>query len=1069
MNTVSKLSYMINGWKVFGLLIIISSINVTAQVTFIENTVVTNEALYFWKADDPKPYHYGASINPHGNCMKVSNGYVFYTWYRGGWADRTLMVSRKKIGEGNWVHVALPAKMSLVGGKGDTHLTTNIGICPIDGTVHLMFDHHNEDLNYIRSKKNIAYGPDSDFTAANFLPQQDYLIPGKKVTGVTYPDLFNNDLGEMYFERRLGSAVGGDIIMTYYNGDTWSNEVKIIQGRGAEVTQGERNFCYGSAYFLNGKFYYTYSPRWAESPTRLNEGVYVMELGSRMDSQATTLDGKSYPLPIIDHAPFIIADPRSVPDNAGWAGGPQLAISPKNDIYLYQKPKGTNAYNYLRKQNETEFTEDRNKGSLGVFYGNRMYKFNLSGGNFVITSALAGTYDWREDYRTSVGINDRKSITIMDDGTIAVVFSEAVNSATVPIHCFVFQLTKEEYTSQTISFDPISDKTEGDANFALSATASSGLPVSYRSSDTSIARIVNGNEVQIMGAGSCDIVASQKGNGTYDEAAEVSQTLVVNANASKSNQIITFSLNPNTYTWGNPDQELNATVSSGLPVQYESTNTDVAIIVDGKIQVKRSGTTTINALQPGDPTYNAAPIVGHEYTVPIRQQVINFEAITAVTSGDPAFNLDATSNNPDANLRFLCPNNQVAVVWDDQVRQILGAGTATITVSDTGNDYFTSAQASRTITVNPKTHQIPSTIEAEYYTSKSGVNVTRWSNTVFYLNSWNVNDFAEYTINVPEDGTYEIEVFAASPGSTKKLKIMNGATQLASVSLTKTPNLTNFKGTKVNVMLQKGVQNIKVVGEVGGFNYDKMKISGGPGGGGGGDDEGVYKLVNVATGKYLGAGGNSAGPVIMHDTGETTDRKWTFVKVNFEGADYYNIDSQQNGILRATGQNFTAGAYLVVSTTKEPPATTGHTDKIWTIHYDEFEDTYRFEAKSNGRFLYHDTDGNCYNYIVDETDERSQWQVVGTGGPLLSAKNNELKIPSLKVYPNPAQDKFTIAFKNINVAKVAIYNILGKVVYEKFTKNYDKLEVDNDFESGVYLVKTFSEDNRVFHSKLIVK
>lgn len=482
------------------LFFIINSLNKTsAQATFLESSKITDEAFYFWKANDSKPYHYGQSINPHGNCMKVSNGYIFYTWYRGGWEDRTLMVSRKKIGEGSWVHVALDAKLSLVGGKGDTHLTTNIGVCSIDGTVHLMFDHHNEDLNYIKSKKNIAYGADEDFTSENFLPQQDYLIPGKKITGVTYPDLFNNDQGEMYFERRLGSAVGGDIIMTYYNGDTWSPETTIIKGRGAEVTQGERHFAYGSSYFLNGKFYYSYSPRWAESPTRLNEGVYVMELGQHMNGKATTVDGKSYDLPIIDHVPFLIADPRSVPDDAGWAGGPQLAISPKNDIYMYQNPKGTNPYNYLRKDGETEFKEDRNKGSLGIFYGKRMYKFNVSEGDFIVTSALAGSYTWREDFRKSIGLSVKKSITIMDDGVISMVFSEAKNSAEVPVHCFVFKIDKEEYTPQTISFNELPEKTEGDSSFELTATASSGLPITYTSSDTNIARVVDGNKVEIMG------------------------------------------------------------------------------------------------------------------------------------------------------------------------------------------------------------------------------------------------------------------------------------------------------------------------------------------------------------------------------------------------------------------------------------------------------------------------------------------------------------------------------------------------------------------------------------------
>ena len=1033
-----------------------------AQVTFIESSTITDEALYFWKADDPKPFHYGQSINPHGNCMKVLNGFVFYTWYRGGWSDRTLMISRKKIGEGDWVHVELPARMSLVGGKGDTHLTTNVGVCSIDGTIHLMFDHHNEDLNYIRSKKNIAFGPDSDFTADNFLPQQDYLIPGKKITSVTYPDLFNNDLGEMYFERRLGSAVGGDIVMTYYDGNNWSQESTIIRGRGSEVTQGERGFSYGSAYFINNKFYYAYSPRWAESPTRLNEGVYVMELGSRMNDKATTVDGKSYNLPIIDHTPFLIANPRSVPDNAGWAGGPQLAISPKNDIYTYIKPKGTDAYNYLRKQDKIEFAEDRNKGSLGVFYGNRMYKFNLTGGNFVVTSALAGTYTWREDFRTSIGINDRKSITVMDDGVIAVVFSEAVNSATVPIHCFVFQLQKEEYTPQTINFGALTQKTEGNSNFTLNATASSGLTVSYASSDTNIARIINGNEVQIMGVGSCEITASQNGDSTYDEAPKVLQTLVVNTDASKLNQTITFSLSPNTYTWGSPDQVLNATASSGLLVQYESTNTDVAIIVDGKIQVKRAGSTTINALQFGDNTYNAAPIVSYEFTVPIRQQVIDFAAIPEVTSGDPAFSLVATSNNSDANFRFLCPNNQVAIVWNNQVRHALGAGTATITVTDTGNDYFTPAEVSKTITVKAKTHSIPTEIEAEHYTTKSGVNITRWSNSIFYLNSWNENDYAEYTIDVPQDGVYDIEVFTASIGASKKLKIMKGSSQLKSITLRTTPNLTRFLGTKSTITLQKGVQKIRVVGEVGGFNFDRMVIGEETSNGEGSDD--IFWIRNVATDKFLGEGSSSAQPVVMHDDIGDNSRQWEIKEVS--ATNFVNIDNMNSGILRATGAGFSGGAFLVVSTTKPSPAT--DTDKVWTSHYNDNDKTYRFEAGTSNRFLYYHENGSVITTEVDETDARSKWQVLPTSQSL-SISNEELNESSINIYPNPAEDSFTIKFQNLKTTKVEIYNILGELIYQNSQKR-NVIEVKNiRFETGVYLVKAFSNDNKVLYSKLVIK
>lgn len=806
--------------------------NVSAQVTFLDSSLVTDKAFFFWKADDPKPYHYGSSINPHGNCVKVYKGYVFFTWYRGGWSDRTLMISRKKIGSGAWKHIALPGKLSLVNGKGDTHLTTNVGICPIDSTVHIMYDHHNEDLNYIRSKRGIAFGPDEDFIKENFLPQQNYLIPGKKITGVSYPDMFNNDAGEMFFERRLGSAVGGEIVITYYNGETWSPEKIIIDGR-RNVSQGERNFCYGKSVPINGKIYYTYSPRWAESPTRINEGVYYMDLGKYMNEKAINSEGKSYDLPVTNHIPFFVADPRSVPATEGWAGGPDLAISPKGDVYLKVKPKNTADYHYLRKAGETTFKESRDMGALGKFYGNRMYKFVESNGVLSVQSCLAGTYDWQTEYELQIGTRFDKSKVIMQDGIIAAVYKEKKSSATVPIRCYVFKIEKSEYTPQTINMLDIGAKTEGDPDFEVTVTATSSLPVTLSSSNTNIARIVDGNKVKIMGVGSCDIIANQPGNGEFDNAPEVKKTLTVNANASKQNQTILFDLGLTDYVWGTPDIDLTATASSGLAVSFESSDTNVAVIADGKLTVKRAGTTTINALQMGNASYNAAPIVGHALNVPKQEQVITFEALPDFTSGDKQYVLKASSNNPNATLRYVCPNNQVAVVWTNNVRECLAKGTSEITVSAAEDEYFTAAQAKRTINVKAKTHVIPSQIQAEYCSKKSGVNVTRWSNSIFYLNAWGAGDYSEYIIDVPTDGKYQVEIRAASPATGKKLKLVIGSKTLTTATLTKTNTLTQFKTTKVNVQLTKGTHTLKVVGVVGGYNLDWLKVTLIEAGGGG--------------------------------------------------------------------------------------------------------------------------------------------------------------------------------------------------------------------------------------------
>ena len=81
--------------------------------------------------------------------------------------------------------------------------------------------------------------------------------------------------------------------------------------------------------------------------------------------------------------------------------------------------------------------------------------------------------------------------------------------------------------NQTITFAVLSSRTYGDAPFALTATASSGLPVSYASSNTNVASVSDAT-LSITGVGSTDITASQAGNGNYNEATAVPQSLTVN-------------------------------------------------------------------------------------------------------------------------------------------------------------------------------------------------------------------------------------------------------------------------------------------------------------------------------------------------------------------------------------------------------------------------------------------------------------------------------------------------------------------------------------------------------------
>jgi hypothetical protein len=82
-------------------------------------------------------------------------------------------------------------------------------------------------------------------------------------------------------------------------------------------------------------------------------------------------------------------------------------------------------------------------------------------------------------------------------------------------------------TPQTITFTNPGTKIYGVAPITLTATASSGLAVSYTPNTPAVCS-VSGSVATILNAGSCSITASQPGNSTYPAATLVEDTFSVN-------------------------------------------------------------------------------------------------------------------------------------------------------------------------------------------------------------------------------------------------------------------------------------------------------------------------------------------------------------------------------------------------------------------------------------------------------------------------------------------------------------------------------------------------------------
>jgi hypothetical protein len=262
-----------------------------------------------------------------------------------------------------------------------------------------------------------------------------------------------------------------------------------------------------------------------------------------------------------------------------------------------------------------------------------------------------------------------------------------------------FQITK---ASQTITFNAPTNKTYGDPDFTLSATASSGLAVSFSVEGQCS---LSGNSLHITGAGSCKVTATQAGNANYNAATPVERSFTV----AKANQTITFGTLSGK-TFGDADFFVSASASSSLAVVFSATG---ACTVSGStVHITGAGSCKVTAAQAGNVNYNAATPVEQSFTVAKAPQSITFAAPSKKTYGDAAFTVSATGGASGNPVTFTASGNCAAGGTNGTTITISGAGSCTVTASQAGNDNYMAAAdvaltfnvAKATQTININTH-----------------------------------------------------------------------------------------------------------------------------------------------------------------------------------------------------------------------------------------------------------------------------------------------------------------------------------------------------------------------------
>ncbi len=278
---------------------------------------------------------------------------------------------------------------------------------------------------------------------------------------------------------------------------------------------------------------------------------------------------------------------------------------------------------------------------------------------------------------------------------------------------FVPDTLQISQAAQTVTFTPIANQIYGAAAFAVSATATSGLPatIAVQSGPATIAN----NQVTVNGVGTVVLVANQAGNADYSAAASATASFTI-APASTN---IAVNVTSNVIRTPNPIS-LSATLSSAVSGatgtvtfldgtttlgQTPLTSADTAALNGVTLAI---GTHNITARYSGATDFAASTSPVDSVTVEPLAIVLSAIAPVVAVAGTSDTRISATGANfsPTAAVNFNGTSLATTFVSTTQLTAVIPAallantGSISVTVTDT---YSSSASQPQTFTILPVT------------------------------------------------------------------------------------------------------------------------------------------------------------------------------------------------------------------------------------------------------------------------------------------------------------------------------------------------------------------------------
>jgi gliding motility-associated-like protein len=165
-------------------------------------------------------------------------------------------------------------------------------------------------------------------------------------------------------------------------------------------------------------------------------------------------------------------------------------------------------------------------------------------------------------------------------------------------------------------------------------------------------------------------------------------TSYVNGTLNVTQAIRTLTFNPiGPKTYGDPDFNAGATISSGETIIYSGYNPAVVTIVNGNIHITGAGTTAITATVAANSNYSNTPSASQTLVVNKAHQTINFTAIPKLDK-KTQYDLSIVTASSGLPVTFVSADPKIASI-NGQTLDALRLGKTIVTASQAGNaNYF---------------------------------------------------------------------------------------------------------------------------------------------------------------------------------------------------------------------------------------------------------------------------------------------------------------------------------------------------------------------------------------------